>query len=119
MSQNANHILTSHAGSLPRPDDLIELNRKRIDEEAYDEAEFQKELRDATIEVVRRQVETGIDVPNDGEFGHAMGQKVDYGAWWHYSFTRLSGIGIVDRHVTRAHRAGEDHDRPRAVLRAP
>ena len=84
MSQNSDRILTSHAGSLPRPDDLIELNRKRIDEEPVDEAEYQRELRNATIDVVRKQVEIGIDVPNDGEYGHAMGQKVDYGAWWHY-----------------------------------
>jgi 5-methyltetrahydropteroyltriglutamate--homocysteine methyltransferase len=86
-------ILTSHAGSLPRPDDLIELNRKRFDEEPYDEDEYQRDLREATVEVVRRQAEVGIDLPNDGEFGHAMGQKVDYGAWWHYSFFRLGGIG--------------------------
>ena len=92
VSQN-DRILTSHAGSLPRPDDLIELNRRRIDEESYDETEFQQGLREATIGVVRRQAELGIDVPNDGEYGHAMGQKVDYGAWWHYSFSRLGGIG--------------------------
>jgi 5-methyltetrahydropteroyltriglutamate--homocysteine methyltransferase len=86
-------ILTSHAGSLPRPDHLIELNRRRFDEEPYDEDEYQRELRDATIDVVRRQAELGIDVPNDGEYGHAMGAKVDYGAWWHYSFARLGGLG--------------------------
>jgi len=90
---SADRILTSHAGSLPRPDDLIELNRKRIDEEPVDEVEYQARLKEATIEVVRRQVGIGIDIPNDGEFGHAMGQKVDYGAWWHYSFHRLGGLG--------------------------
>lgn len=93
MSKSADRILTSHAGSLPRPEDLIELNRKRFDDEPYDEEEYQRELRSATIEVVRRQAELGIDVPNDGEYGHAMGQKVDYGAWWHYSFSRLGGLG--------------------------
>jgi 5-methyltetrahydropteroyltriglutamate--homocysteine methyltransferase len=86
-------IRTSHAGSLPRPDDLIELNRKRFDEEPVDEAEYQQELRDATIDVVERQAKVGIDLPNDGEYGHAMGAKVDYGAWWHYSFARLGGLG--------------------------
>ena len=73
-------ILTSHAGSLPRPDELIELNRKRFDEEPYDEAAYQHDLREATIGVVRRQADLGIDLPNDGEYGHAMGTKVDYGA---------------------------------------
>jgi 5-methyltetrahydropteroyltriglutamate--homocysteine methyltransferase len=89
----ADGILTSHAGSLPRPDGLIELNRKRFDEEPYDEDEYQRELREATIDVVRRQADLGISIPNDGEYGHAMGAKVDYGAWWHYSFARLGGLG--------------------------
>jgi 5-methyltetrahydropteroyltriglutamate--homocysteine methyltransferase len=89
----SDRILTSHAGSLPRPDHLIELNRRRFDEEPVDEQEYQHALREATIEVVRRQAGLGIDIPNDGEYGHAMGAKVDYGAWWHYSFARLGGLG--------------------------
>jgi len=93
VSQSTDRILMSHVGSLPRPDHLIELNRKRIEREAYDEAAYQRELRDATIEVVRRQAGHGVDIPNDGEYGHAMGTKVDYGAWWHYSFSRLGGLG--------------------------
>jgi 5-methyltetrahydropteroyltriglutamate--homocysteine methyltransferase len=88
-------ILTSHAGSLPRPDDLIELNRRRIDGEGVDEEEYAARLREATIEVVKRQVELGIDLPNDGEYGHIMGAKVDYGAWWSYIFTRLGGLGSM------------------------
>src|SRR5215212_5226125 len=86
-------ILTSHAGSLPRPDDLIELNRRRMDGEGVDEEQYAKELHEATIDVVRRQRDVGIDLPNDGEYGHAMGAKVDYGAWWSYIFTRLGGLG--------------------------
>src|SRR5919107_3387576 len=88
-------IRTSHAGSLPRPDDLIELNRRRLDGEGVDETEYAQRLRDATIDVVKRQVELGIDLPNDGEYGHIMGAKVDYGAWWSYIFTRLSGLGSM------------------------
>jgi 5-methyltetrahydropteroyltriglutamate--homocysteine methyltransferase len=93
VSGQSDRVRTSHAGSLPRPDDLIELNRRRIDQEPVDEDEYQQRLRDATIEVVRRQAEIGIDVPNDGEYGHAMGAKVDYGAWWHYTFHRFGGLG--------------------------
>jgi 5-methyltetrahydropteroyltriglutamate--homocysteine methyltransferase len=88
-------ILTSHAGSLPRPDDLIELNRRRLDGEGVDEEEYAARLREATIDVVKRQVELGIDLPNDGEYGHIMGAKVDYGAWWSYIFTRLGGLGSM------------------------
>jgi 5-methyltetrahydropteroyltriglutamate--homocysteine methyltransferase len=93
MSDAADHIRTSHAGSLPRPDELIELNRRRMDDEPVDDASYEQALRDATIDVVRRQAEIGVDIPNDGEYGHAMGAKVDYGAWWNYSFTRISGLG--------------------------
>jgi 5-methyltetrahydropteroyltriglutamate--homocysteine methyltransferase len=85
-------IQTSHAGSLPRPDDLIELNRRRMDGEGVDEETYAHALRDATVDVVRRQRDIGIDLPNDGEYGHAMGQKVDYGAWWSYIYSRLGGV---------------------------
>jgi 5-methyltetrahydropteroyltriglutamate--homocysteine methyltransferase len=86
-------IQTSHAGSLPRPDHLIELNRRRMDGEGVDEADYAQQLHDATVDVVKRQTELGITLPNDGEYGHAMGAKVDYGAWWSYIFTRLDGLG--------------------------
>ena len=92
--KSTDRILTSHAGSLPRPEDLIELNRQRLDGEAYDEQRYAEQLRQATIDVVRRQAEIGIDLPNDGEYGHTMGAKVDYGAWWSYSFQRLGGTGL-------------------------
>jgi 5-methyltetrahydropteroyltriglutamate--homocysteine methyltransferase len=92
MTRSVDQILTTHAGSLPRPDDLIELNRRRIDGEPIDEADYQARLSEATAEVVSRQAESGISIANDGEYGHAMGAKVDYGAWWNYSFSRLSGV---------------------------
>jgi 5-methyltetrahydropteroyltriglutamate--homocysteine methyltransferase len=85
--------MTSHVGSLPRPDDLIELDRRRIDGEPYDEDAYLQRLREATVEVVQRQLDLGIDLPNDGEYGHPMAAKVDYGAWWHYAFRRLGGLG--------------------------
>ena len=66
--------------------------------EHIDDAAYAQELQDATVECVRRQRELGIDLPNDGEYGHAMGQKVDYGAWWSYIFGRLGGFGLLDRH---------------------
>ncbi len=95
MRRSTTHILTSHAGSLPRPDDLIELNRRRQNGEPVDPDEYAAHLRQATIDVVRRQAEIGIDVPGDGEYGKAMGQRVDYGAWWSYAFQRLSGLELM------------------------
>ena len=92
MRTSTDHILTSHVGSLPRPDELIASNRARDAGERVDEGEFQRTLSGAVMAVVRRQHQLGIDVPNDGEFGKSMGQRVNYGSWWRYSWQRLGGI---------------------------
>ena len=69
-----NRILTSHAGSLPRPENLISLNQRRAEaEEATGERAYQEALRAAVTDVVKRQRDTGIDLVNDGEYGHSMG----------------------------------------------
>ncbi len=96
MQNSAKRIITTHAGSLPRPDDLIELNRARQDGESADEAGYQARLAAAVQDVVRRQHELGVDVPGDGEYGKAMGQRINYGAWWSYSFQRLGGLKLGD-----------------------
>jgi 5-methyltetrahydropteroyltriglutamate--homocysteine methyltransferase len=94
MKGSRARVLTTHAGSLPRPDDLIELNRARQAGESRDERGYQARLRAAVGDVVRRQQAAGIDVPGDGEYGKAMGQRVNYGAWWSYSFQRLGGLEL-------------------------
>ena len=55
MRTSSNRILTTHVGSLPRPDDLIEANRKREAGDAIDEADFQENLRAAVADVVQHQ----------------------------------------------------------------
>ena len=106
MRRSTDAILTSHAGSLPRPDDLIEVNRQRELGEV-EEAQFQKKLTQSVNDVVRRQVAAGITVPGDGEYGKSMGSKVNYRAWWSYSFTRLGGLRIedIDRDTLPVHRS--------------
>jgi 5-methyltetrahydropteroyltriglutamate--homocysteine methyltransferase len=86
MKASTDHILTSHAGSLPRPDALIEAWG------ANEEQALTQQLTTAVAEVVRRQKELGIDVPGDGEFGKPMAQRVNYGSWWRYSWSRLGGL---------------------------
>jgi 5-methyltetrahydropteroyltriglutamate--homocysteine methyltransferase len=88
-------ILTSHAGSLPRPEDLIALNQRRAAGDFADEPEYLRSLRGAVADVVARQREIGIDLVNDGEYGHSMGQRYDYGSWWTYVFQRLGGIELT------------------------
>ncbi len=95
MRMSRDHILTSQAGSLPRPDDLIEANRAREAGETTDERAFQEKLSSAVLDVVRRQKELGIDVPGDGEFGKSMGSRINYGAWWNYAFNRLGGLDLA------------------------
>ncbi|MBV9585586.1 MAG: cobalamin-independent methionine synthase II family protein [Alphaproteobacteria bacterium] len=92
MRHSDDRILTSHVGSLPRPDALIEANRVREASETIDEGAFQEALRSAVAEVVQHQRELGIDIPNDGEFGKSVSYRVHYGAWWNYAFHRWGGI---------------------------
>src|SRR5262245_36201702 len=94
MRQSRDRILTSHAGSLPRPDDLIEANQRREAGTDADEAALSARLASAVDDAVRRQREAGIDVPGDGEYGKAMGHRVNYRAWWSYSFQRLGGLEL-------------------------
>ena len=60
-------ILTTHAGSLPRPDDLAEMIWARIDGEAVDEAALSARIDSAVDEIVARQREVGVDLVSDGE----------------------------------------------------
>jgi 5-methyltetrahydropteroyltriglutamate--homocysteine methyltransferase len=95
MRNSSERVLTTHAGSLPRPQNLIDLNAARSQGRG-DETAFRAELSAAVTGVVRKQQELGIDVPNDGEYGHAMRTTIDYGAWWSYVFARLGGLELVD-----------------------
>ena len=88
-------ILTSHAGSLPRPEDLVALNLERTEGRFDDEDAFQQKLTQAVEQVVARQREIGVDLVNDGEYGHSMGHRYDYGSWWTYVFQRLGGLEVV------------------------
>jgi 5-methyltetrahydropteroyltriglutamate--homocysteine methyltransferase len=91
MKRSDRRILTSHVGSLPRPDMLIELNRTKFAGEAYDSGAYAASLSAAVEEVCRKQAEIGIDVINDGEFGKTTSGAIDYGAWSSYAWGRLSG----------------------------
>jgi 5-methyltetrahydropteroyltriglutamate--homocysteine methyltransferase len=91
MKRSTQRILTTHGGSLPRPDDLIELNVARLSGKAYDEKAYADRLSTAVADICRRQSEIGIDVINDGEFGNATRGPVDYGAWQSYAWGRIGG----------------------------
>ncbi len=69
MQRSESRILTTHAGSLPRPDELLPLIRDKAQGNAVDEAAFAAAVERAVGDAVRRQCEAGIDVVGDGEQG--------------------------------------------------
>jgi 5-methyltetrahydropteroyltriglutamate--homocysteine methyltransferase len=77
-------ILSTHVGSLIRPDSLLEFHTKLDRGEPVDEDAYAETLRREVEEVVRRQAEVGIDIPSDGEFGKS--------SWISYLYERIRGI---------------------------
>jgi 5-methyltetrahydropteroyltriglutamate--homocysteine methyltransferase len=68
MKHSVDRILTTHAGSLPRPPDLLDLI-KSGDSAMFEQLSSSERLHNAVSEIVRRQAELGIDVVDDGEYG--------------------------------------------------
>jgi 5-methyltetrahydropteroyltriglutamate--homocysteine methyltransferase len=71
MKRSADRILTTHVGSLPRPADLLDMVQARGEGKAVDEKAHAARLRAAVAEIVRKQIDLGIDIIDDGEFGKA------------------------------------------------
>src|SRR6185312_3532096 len=67
MLMSTDRILVSHVGSLPRPAKLSELLIRQEAGEAVDTAELAREVESATAHVIAKQVESGVDIGNDGE----------------------------------------------------
>ncbi|WP_029150310.1 cobalamin-independent methionine synthase II family protein [Microbacterium indicum] len=93
-------IQTTTAGSLPRTQALIDANAAReFEDDGFtlkSTPAFEELVDEAVADVVRRQREVGITQPGDGEFGKAMSNAVDYGAWWSYSFQRVAGLSLTE-----------------------
>ena len=69
MKRSTERLLTTHAGSLARPVDLLDMMRAKEHGQPYDAEAYDSRVREAVADVVRRQVQTGIDVVSDGEQG--------------------------------------------------
>jgi len=69
MQTSTDRILTTHVGSMPRPEDLAELLYKVEFSEPYDHDEFERSVRQAVTDIVAKQCEWGLDIINDGEMG--------------------------------------------------
>jgi 5-methyltetrahydropteroyltriglutamate--homocysteine methyltransferase len=84
MKRSDKRILTTHTGSLPRPDDLLAMIDAREEGKPVDRAQLDARTAAAVAAVVKRQAEIGIDIINDGEMGKA-GYSI-------YPKDRLSGF---------------------------
>jgi 5-methyltetrahydropteroyltriglutamate--homocysteine methyltransferase len=87
-------ILTTHVGSLPRPESLLAIMHDQAEGRPYDPAALETELETAVKDVVRRQVDLGIDLVSDGEFS-----KPSYAT---YVSDRLTGFGGTGKILTPA-----------------
>jgi 5-methyltetrahydropteroyltriglutamate--homocysteine methyltransferase len=85
MKTSIDRILTTHVGSLPRPDALAELLKAENNGEPFDATEMERQVAAAVDEAVAQQVANGVDVVSDGEMS-----KI---AYTFYVRHRLSGIG--------------------------
>ncbi len=85
MKRSTSRILTTHVGSLIRPDTLQDFLRAKQGGKAFDQRAYDKCLTESVAAVVRRQAEAGIDVVSDGEFGKSI-------SWSQYVIERLSGF---------------------------
>src|SRR5262249_49084831 len=85
MKQSSDRILTTHVGSLIRPQQLQDFLRARQAGKPVDQAAYDKCLSSSVADVVRQQADAGVDVVSDGEFGKSI-------SWSQYVLERLSGF---------------------------
>ena len=95
-------IITTHTGSLPRPDDLSELLFKRMTHQPYDDALLARRTREAVAETVKTQTELGVDIVSDGEQSKTSFQI--------YATERLQGLEPITP------KAGERRTRENAAF---
>src|SRR6266478_3252768 len=85
MKRSIDRVLTTHVGSLIRPQPLQAFLRAKQAGKTFDRDGYETCLSESVAEIVRRQAETGIDVVSDGEFGKSI-------SWSQYALERLSNF---------------------------
>ncbi|WP_172655889.1 cobalamin-independent methionine synthase II family protein [Demequina maris] len=91
-------IQTTTAGSLPRSPELVAATAAlEVAEDGFtlvQTDEYKDLAGQAVRNLVQRQVDAGITIVGDGEYGKAMTASHDFGAWWSYSFQRTAGLAL-------------------------
>jgi 5-methyltetrahydropteroyltriglutamate--homocysteine methyltransferase len=85
MQRSTDRILTTHVGSLIRPQPLQDYLRAKQSGQPFDQDAYSKYLKASIAQIVREQAEVGIDIVSDGEFGKSI-------SWNQYVLERLSGF---------------------------
>jgi len=98
MQRSTNRILTTHAGSLPRPADLLAAIAAREQGRPVDEQAQAARVREAVKDVVKKQIELGIDIIDDGEYSKP--------SFVTYANERLGGFELDRQAVPRSPWAG-------------
>ena len=93
MQHSTKRILTTHAGSLPRPPDLLDMLAAKEQGQSVDEARRAARLPGAVKEIVQKQIELGIDIIDDGEYSKP--------SFVTYANERLSGFEVDKEHRHR------------------
>jgi 5-methyltetrahydropteroyltriglutamate--homocysteine methyltransferase len=86
MKLSTEHILTTHVGSLPRPQEVVDLLFAQDRGETVEEAKFDETMRRAAADLVARQAEAGIDIVSDGEVS-----KISYATYIRHRLTGFDG----------------------------
>src|SRR5580692_1231129 len=86
MKLSTDRILTTHVGSLPRPQPVVDLLFAQDRGEPYDPATFDDTMAKGVCDIVNRQVEVGIDIPSDGETS-----KISYATYIRHRLTGFEG----------------------------
>jgi 5-methyltetrahydropteroyltriglutamate--homocysteine methyltransferase len=102
MKHSEHRILTTHVGSIIRPDALLALGSHK-NGPPEDMAAYTAALRDAVTEVVRKQVAAGIDIVNDGEYGKS--------SWANYVLERVSGFEAREGRYDNRNWLGRERER--------
>ena len=101
MKTSHDRILTTHVGSIPRPEAIKEMLRARLGGEHVDEKELADRVQEAVADVVRRQSEAEIDVVSDGEMS-----KTSFILYTDERLTGFTQVGMEEPSMPASNLAG-------------
>jgi 5-methyltetrahydropteroyltriglutamate--homocysteine methyltransferase len=102
MKTSTDRIITTHAGSLPRPPELLKLVKAKVAGERVNENEFESEVKKAVDQCVKRQGDIGLDVITDGEMSKP--------SFLSYIVDRLDGVMVTDEPFGSPWKGSREHN---------